>query len=92
MMNNVTNESKTEIIIGKLVYCKEDILGQGGFGFVFKGKLVLPEGDDEVDVAIKRLQTATLSKTFRERELKQKELNHQNVVKLYHVEENNDFM
>ena len=91
-MSNVTDETKMEIIIGKLVYYKKDILGQGGFGFVFKGKLVHSKGDNEVDVAIKRLQTATLSKTFRERELKQKELNHQNVVKLYHVEENNDFM
>lgn len=90
-MSNIKNESKTEII-GKLVYCQEDILAKGGFGFVFKGKFIRSKGDDEVDVAIKRLQTADLSKTFRERELKQKELNHPNVVKLYHVEENGDFM
>jgi len=83
---------KKEIIVGKLLYCQEDILAKGGFGFVFKGKLIHSKGDNEVDVAIKRLQTADLSKTFRERELKQKELNHQNVVKLYHVEEDGDFM
>ena len=91
-MSIMTNKSKTEIIIGKLVYCNEDILGQGGFGFVFKGKLIHYKGDNEVDVAIKRLQKANLSRTFKERELKQKELDHQNVVKLFHVEENDDFV
>ncbi len=59
---------------------------------MFKGKLIHSKGDNEVDVAIKRLQTANLSKIFRERELKQKELIHPNVVKLFHVEENDDFM
>jgi len=54
--------------------------------------LIHSKGDNEVDVAIKRLQTANLSKIFRERELKQKELIHPNVVKLFHVEENDDFM
>jgi len=78
-------------VVGQLVYCRDVILGRGGFGFIFQGKWVPFEGA-EVDVAIKRLQKATLSKTFREREQKQKELDNPNVVKLFHVEEDYNFV
>ena len=90
MLSNMAAESKTTTV-GKLVYCRDDILGQGGFGSVFQGKWV-PSDGNEVKVAIKRLQKATLSQTFREREQKQKELDHSNVVKLFHVEEDENFV
>lgn len=77
-------------------YGRDDILGQGGFGTVFKGTLrISVDTDDgvETSVAIKRLEKARLNETITvDRELVQKKLNHPNVVKLYHVEENENFL
>ena len=72
----------------KLHYDRRDILGDGGFGVVFKGNF------DGVDVAIKRIELARLrSTTFTDREIKyQREMNHPNVVKLLHVEEDENFL
>lgn len=83
---------------------KNDFLGRGSYGAVFKGKLISNDGNIEKVVAIKRIDKAMLMDeiTYQTemdtsgmlviRELIQKKLNHPNVVKLLHVDEDNDFL
>lgn len=73
----------------RMCYDRAHVLGHGNFGVVFKGKL-----DGTIDVAVKRIELARLaSSTFKEREMKhQQELDHSNVVKLLHVEEDENFL
>ncbi len=33
-------------VVGQLVYCRDVILGRGGFGFIFQGKWVPSEGNE----------------------------------------------
>ncbi len=77
----------------KINYDKKDILGRGNYGIVYKGKLVNLNNDSVFfDVAIKRLVSAMLAKPSSvERELEQRKLDHPNVVKLLHDEEDEDF-
>lgn len=86
----MTNQSKITID-------RKDILGRGGYGAIFKGSLSVNnkdgvEGTEIIDVAVKRLEIDTLEMNMKERELKQMELNHPNVVKLLHYEEDYNFM
>jgi len=79
---------------------KRDLLGQGGFGTVFKGKLVHRRTEKiEKAVAIKRIEKVRITSTSQEaaisvnRELAQKKLNHPNVAKLLFVDdEEEDFL
>lgn len=63
-----------------------EILGTGGFGVVYKGKL----GDR--DVAVKQVLKKNMSKVERERE--EKALNllaHENVIKLFQAKDEGNF-
>lgn len=81
-----------------LDYDKNQILGQGSYGTVFKGRLVKKNGDDAqvLDVAIKRLEKLNLNYknddaiSMERKLIKQKKLNHPNVVKFLHSEEQDD--
>ena len=63
---------------------KNKILGQGGFGKVFKAVW------GEQKVAIKRIQLSDITSNEREEEALQK-LDHPNVIKLLHVESDSTF-
>lgn len=79
-------------------YDRKKILGQGGFGAVFKGKLKNIQDGIEVDVALKRIERVRLDNDETEfksvgRELTLKKLNHRNVVKLLHFnDQDEDFL
>ncbi|KAI9550630.1 hypothetical protein GHT06_000621 [Daphnia sinensis] len=67
----------------KIWFDRDSLLGQGGFGTVFKGKF----GGREV--AVKRVELRHVNKREEEAMLK---LEHPNIVKLLHCEKDNDFM
>lgn len=48
MPSRNASEAKTSAYVGQLFYCRDDILCRGGFGLVFKGKLVLSEGNEDL--------------------------------------------
>ena len=82
-----------------LDYDRGHILGQGGYGTVFKGKLVQRSSDIQViNVAIKRLEKAMLNQqddettiSMIDRELViQKKLDNPNIVKLLYVEKHDE--
>jgi serine/threonine protein kinase len=63
---------------------KKQILGQGGYGIVYKGLW------GEEAVAVKRIQSANTESNEKEEEAL-KSLNHPNVIKLLDVEVDKDF-
>ncbi len=63
---------------------KKQILGQGGYGIVYKGL----RGKEAV--AVKRIQSANTESNEKEEEAL-KSLNHPNVIKLLDVEIDKDF-
>lgn len=65
----------------EIQFDKDDRLGNGGYGSVFSGKF------KNRDVAVKRVEL--IHATDNEEALKQ--LDHPNVVKLFHVECTDDF-
>lgn len=70
----------------KISFDRRDILGHGGYGVVFKGNI------DRAEVAIKRIELARLTPTtFREMN-HQREMDHPNIVKLLHVEKDENFL
>ncbi len=76
--------------IGRLSYSREDRLGTGSFGSVFRGKFRENEEKPEIEVAIKRIE-----------QIEGKEVEkivmgdiepHPNVLQYYCVEEEDDFI
>ncbi len=81
---------KTKIVSDSLSYDDNEILGKGTAGFVFRGSF----GQDKNPVAVKRVQLASLRKDeeFQKREEDAlASLDHPNVVKLFHVEDDFTF-
>ena len=68
----------------QIVYYKDKVLGQGGFAHVFEGRW------NERKVAVKRVLLEDVGSTKQEEEALQR-LNHPNVIKLFHVENNEYF-
>ena len=69
-----------------MIYERNRILGRGTIACVFYGTL------NQVPVAVKRIQLHDLEESFQIREeTAMRQLDHPNVVKLLHVEENEDF-
>ena len=64
-------------------YYRNELLGEGGFAKVFDGRW------NEKKVAVKRVQLLDVGSTQEEEALQR--LNHPNVIKLFHVENNDDF-
>lgn len=63
---------------------RANILGVGSIGVVFKGNW------DAIEVAVKQIPIDNAAKC--EREVNEfKMLNHENIVKLFHIEENQNF-
>ena len=79
----------------RIDYDRKVVLGRGGFGATFLGKLINKEtGLVEMQVAIKRIvidEVPESEKVLVDREMIQMELNHPNVVKLLHCEEQGEF-
>ena len=80
----------------RIDYDRKVLLGRGGFGATFLGNLINKDtGLVEMQVAIKRIvidEVPESEKVLIDREMTiQKELNHPNVVKLLHWEEQGEF-
>ena len=76
-------------IIGKLSFYRTDTLGEGSFGTVYQGKFQEPL-ETAVDVAIKRILKQKFNRF--EAEIFLRIGKHPNIVRFYHVEEDDDFM
>lgn len=72
----------------KIQYDPKDLLGQGGFGFVFRGTFRKADEDTPIPVAVKRIQFVAgyVSPIDGREEEALMKLNHVNVVRLFHVE------
>jgi len=72
----------------KISYDRSQILGRGIYGKVFLGKLLTNEGNNEVQVAVKRIQRIDLSTTTKGDDIELTNLSklgmHPNVVRLLH--------
>ncbi len=69
-----------------MTFERTKILGRGTFACVFYGTL------DGVPVAVKRIQLHDLEESIQHREeTAMRQLDHPNVLKLLHVQENEDF-
>ncbi len=67
-------------------YCRKDIIGCGRYGVVFRGRF------SGRDVAVKRIQLLDANNESNSRELPNlRQLKHDNIVELFHVEDNDDF-
>ena len=66
----------------QISYNKQDILGEGGFGQVFKGRF------NGKDVAVKRI---LIEQCDAREEGFLKRYEHPNILKLFHAEQNADF-
>lgn len=65
-------------------YVKKDVLGVGSFGIVFRGS------HRGVDVAVKRIELHRLDPEEREAKSQMK-LEHENVLKIFTVEKDDDY-
>jgi len=71
--------------IGELFFNREDVLGRGSFGHVYRGKF-----KGAIDVAVKRIVKFEVNKF--ERDLMPTIENHPNIIHFFCVEEDVDFM
>ena len=79
----------------RISYDRNAVLGRGTFGRIFLGSLINKKtGIAEMKVAIKRIEIDAVpesEKLLLDREIVQLELNHPNVVKLLHWEDQGEF-
>ena len=79
----------------RIFYDRKAVIGRGTFGRVFLGNIVNTDTNVvEMQVAIKRIVVDELPESeihLLDRECVQLELNHPNVVKLLHWEDQGDF-
>lgn len=88
LINRLKNKSAQWTIS----YDRSCVLGSGRCGTVFKGELMNKEDNTKRDAAIKRLQLGNVIKIVRRLELIQMDLDHPNVIKLLHIEEDDNFV
>ena len=74
----------------RITYYKNEILGQGSYGTVFKGEF-FNENDEKKTVAVKRVSMLLEDKDFMDNLLREEEIlfklqNHPYIVQLYWVE------
>lgn len=69
-----------------MTFSREKILGSGSFACVFEGTL------NGIAVAVKRVQLHDLEDSIQIREeIILRQMDHENVLKLLHIKENEDF-
>ena len=74
----------------RILFEREDIIGRGAFGKVFRGTLTTKDGI-KVEVAVKQIwRNWSAKKIENDRELTQLLLDHPNVVKLLHWEDHGE--
>ena len=71
--------------IGKLSFNRKDVIGNGSFGHVFKGKF-----ENTTDVAIKRIVKLDVSQF--EKDVMPTLESHPNILRFFCVEQDKDFM
>uniref|UniRef100_M0YTD1 Protein kinase domain-containing protein n=1 Tax=Hordeum vulgare subsp. vulgare TaxID=112509 RepID=M0YTD1_HORVV len=76
--NNYNLRSFTEKEIEGITSGYSTVLGEGGFGKVYKGKL-----DDHRPVAVKRYKNGTKKEEFAKEVIVHSQINHKNVVRLF---------
>jgi len=76
--------------IGRLSYDRNDLIGNGSFGKVYKGKFKESEEKSEIDVAIKRIEDVDVKAI--EKVIMENIEPHPNVLHCYCIEEDDDFM
>lgn len=76
--------------IGRLTFNRNDHLGGGSFGKVYKGKFKEFDGQPEIDVAIKRIERSDFKKM--EEVVIKSIQSHPNVLRYYCTEIDDDFM
>jgi serine/threonine protein kinase len=69
-----------------LTFDRQKVLGKGGFATVYEGVW----GKSKTKVAVKRIVVGDAA-TNEQEEMALKMLDHENVIKLFHVEEDQDF-
>ena len=74
--------------IGKLSFTRDDQLGVGSFGTVYRGKY---KNKDVIDVAVKRILKEKVTSDF-ETTFLAKIASHPNILRYYHKEEDEDFV
>lgn len=75
--------------IQQISYDSNRILGKGAFGVVFPGTIASTDGQVEISVAVKRVTIENINK--REEIALNTLMDHPNVIKLFHTEQNQDF-
>ena len=78
--------------IGRLSFNRKDLIGEGSYGKIFKGKFKESEGNPEIEVAIKRIETIDAKKIEIEIDILEKIEAHPNILRYYCTEEDDDFM
>ena len=78
-------DSNNNIIAWKIEYNNKDVIGRGSFGIVFSGSF------QNSDVAVKRIELVRLDGNDDREEEALRRLDHPNVVKLLHCEDQGEF-
>lgn len=77
--------------IGPISYDRKNLLGEGGFGFVFRGTFRDGESGEESTVAVKQIQHGNVNTDEREVDALKKLRDHPNVIRLYGTEKDEHF-
>lgn len=74
-----------------IVYDRNDILGEGTFGYVFSGTFCCENRESPPAVAVKLIQHKYVNTDEREIKALEKLRGHPNIIRLYGVEKDDDY-
>lgn len=79
-------------IVGSVEYYRGERIGRGRYGIVFYGKYGKEESGEQKDVAVKRVMKEENPYNTKLMETEILQMEHPNVIKLWCIEEDEDFM